>query len=72
MTVTHIVSFVFKDEVSKEERNKLYTDFLGLKELCKQSGEPYITELVGGKANISTEGAGKEFHVRCESSGCLW
>jgi len=69
MTVTHIVSFRFKDSVSKEEREKVHKDFLHLKDSCKRQDSvgdemKYIINLVGGKANSSTEGAGKDFDVR--------
>jgi hypothetical protein len=66
MTVTHIVSFRFKDDVPAEERNKVHAEFLALKGGCKrEDGETaYIVELIGGKKNTSPEGAGKDFDVR--------
>lgn len=64
MTVTHIVSFKFQDSISQEERKQVHKDFLQLKEDCKkEDGETYITNLIGGTKNTSTEGAGKDLDV---------
>ena len=65
MTVKHIVSFRFKDDIPNEDREKVHTDFLQLASTCKrETGEKYIIDLVGGKKNVSTEGVGKDFDVR--------
>lgn len=68
MTVTHIVAFRYKDDISAEIRKKTHADFIQLRSSCKrESGEKYIIDLVGGMQNTSTEGAGKDLDVSVQS-----
>jgi hypothetical protein len=73
MTLTHVVSFRFKESVSEADREKVHKDFLHLKAACKRENEggSYIIDLVGGKKNSNPEGAGKNFDVRTCSLICF-
>jgi hypothetical protein len=53
--IQHIVVFRFKADVTAQQKADIATRFVGLANVTKHNGKPYIVSITGGKA-ISKEG----------------
>ena len=63
MTLTHVVMFGFRDDVSEATRAEVGDKFHQLGKDSKRNGQPYIQSVIGGK-NISIEGMANKNDVR--------
>jgi len=53
--IQHIVVFRYKADVTAQQKAEIATRFVGLKNVARHNGTPYIVSITGGKA-ISKEG----------------
>ena len=53
--IQHVVVFRFKADVTAQQKADIATRFVGLVNVAKHNGKPYIVSITGGKA-VSREG----------------
>jgi Stress responsive A/B Barrel Domain len=58
--IRHIVMFKYQPEVAASTKAEIAKRFIGLKDLAKREGKPYIVSIVAGRA-ISKEGFDQGF-----------
>jgi hypothetical protein len=61
-TVRHIVLFRLRAEVTPADRQRVVSEFTGLKGSLRRDGEPYIVDIVAG-SQTSGEGVGHGFEL---------